>query len=205
MPKITDIKTQINNQDKVSVYLDGKYRFSLTISRLAENKKVRVGSVLTEQELEEFKKLSQLTNQYIRMVGLIYARPRSEYEIRTKLRTKRIEADEIEELIIRLKSAKYLDDEKFAEWWVSGRKGSRPISTLKLKSELTQKGISQDIVSSAISNNFSEDDELQALKKLIQAKKDKYDTEQKLMAFLASRGFKYSQIKDALSSSEKDF
>lgn len=204
MPIITDVKTQIRNTEKVSVYIDGKYTFALTIAQLAENKEVRINSELSDLRIEELKKLSKLTNQYIRMISLIYARPRSEYEIRTKLRTKKIEPEEIEELITKLRDNKYLDDEKFAKWWVSGRKSSRPISSLKLKSELAQKGIKADLAQRVISEDFTKEDELTALKKLIEKKKDKYETEQKLMSFLASKGFNYSQIKEALGETSGD-
>jgi regulatory protein len=204
MPTVTDIKTQLKNTEKVSVYLDGKYTFSLTITQLSENKKVRINSELTDSEVEELRKLSKLTNQYIRMVALVYARPRSEYEIRTKLRTKKIEPEDIEGVITKLIKNNYLDDEAFAKWWVSGRKSSRPISALKLKSELAQKGIKSDLASRIVSENFTKEDELLALKKLIQKKKDKYEDPQKLMSFLASKGFSYSQIKEALSGSEDD-
>jgi regulatory protein len=200
MSLITDIKTQVKNQEKVSVYIDGKYTFSLTIAQLAEHKKIRINTELTESEISEYKKLSSLTNQYIRMVSLIYARPRSEYELRTKLKSKKLEPEEVEEIIAKLKSAKYLDDENFGKWWVSSRKTSKPISKLKLKAELAQKGINPVLAQEIITENFSSEEELQSLQKLIEKKKDKYEDQQKLMAFLASKGFKYSQIKEALDS-----
>lgn len=204
MPEVTDIKTQVKNPDKVSVYIDGKYTFALTLNQLTENKGVRVGSQILAEEIEEFKKLAKLTNQYIRMISLIYSRPRSEYEIRTKLRQKKVEPEEIEQLIEKLVSNQYLNDAKFAEWWVSSRKSSRPISALKLKSELAQKGIKADLANEVLSEQFSADDELVALQKLIEKKKDKYESEQKLMAYLASKGFKYSQIKEVLDGKSID-
>jgi regulatory protein len=204
MPEVTDIKTQLKNPNKVSVFIDGKYTFALTIDQLAENKNVRLGSHISQEEAEEFKKLSKLTNQYIRMISLIYSRPRSEYEIRTKLRQKKVEPEEIDQLIEKLVKKNYLNDRKFAEWWVSSRKSSRPISSLKLKSELAQKGIKGELASEVLSEHFTKDDELESLKKLVEKKKDKYETEQKLMAYLASKGFNYSQIKEVLKS-DSDF
>jgi regulatory protein len=205
MPIVTDIKTQVKNQEKVSVYIDGKYTFSLTIAQLAEHKKIRINYELTESEILEYKKLSNLTNQYIRMVSLVYARPRSEYELRTKLKAKKLEPEEVEEVITKLKSAEYLNDENFAKWWVTSRVGSRPISKLKLKSELAQKGIKSNLAQEAIAENFSHEEELSSLKSLIEKKKDKYPEEQKLLQFLASKGFSYSQIKEALRDSSDDF
>jgi regulatory protein len=205
MPIVTEIKNQVKNHEKASVYIDGKYTFSLTIAQLAEHKKIRINSELTEAEVSEYKKLSSLTNQYVRMVGLIYARPRSEYEVRTKLKSKKLEPEEIEEIIAKLKSAKYLDDEKFAQWWVSGRKASRPISKLKLRAELARKGINSNLAEEAIIKNFSSEEELAILKSLIEKKKEKYPDQQKLLQFLASKGFSYSQIKEALKDSSDSF
>jgi regulatory protein len=204
MPVITDIKTQIKNQDKVSVYIDDKYTFALTIAQLADIKEVRTGKDISSSQIEEYKKLSQLTNQYIRLISLIYARPRSEYELRTKLRLKKLDKEDIDELILKLQKEGYQDDLKFATWWVTSRKNSRPISSLKLRSELAGKGIKSSTAEQAISENFNQEDEHQALLKLIAKKKDHYETEEKLLSFLASRGYSYSSIKSALKELSDD-
>lgn len=202
MPIVTDIKTQVKNQDKVSVDIDDKYSFALTVAQLADQKGVRVGAELTGEQVDELKKLSKFTSQYLRIVNLIYARPRSEYEIRTKLRVKKLDPEEIEGLISRLTLDGYLNDQKFAKWWVNSRKNTRSISSLKLKSELAQKGIKSDIVNEVIENNFDKEDELKALRDLVEKKRGKYETDQKLMTYLASKGFNYSQIKEVLGEEE---
>ncbi len=202
MPTITDIKQQVKNPNELSVFIDGKYTFSLTLDQLADNKEIRISHEVTEDQINEYKKLSKLTNQYIRMVNLIYARPRSEQEVRLKLKLKKVDPDEIEELITKLKSQNLLNDQNFANWWVEGRKNSRSTSKRKLQSELAQKGVKPDLAGAAIEEYFSQDDELASLKKLIEKKKDKYPDQQKLMTFLASKGFNYSTIKEALSADE---
>lgn len=199
MPKVTDIKAQVKNRDKVSVYIDGKYSFSLTLPQLADQKLVRVNSELSEEQVADLKKLSQFTKHYLRAVSLVYARPRSEHEIRSKLRLKKLDPEEIDGLIAKLTNDGYLNDHKFAEWWVNSRKATRSISTLKLKSELAQKGIKSELANEIIINNYNDEDEMKALEDLISKKIDKYETKQKLMTFLASKGFNYSQIKEALS------
>lgn len=204
MSLVTDIKTQLKNPNKLSIFIDGKYSFSLTLDQLTEQKGVRVGKDIAEEDLAKLKDLSKLTNHYIRMVSLIYARPRSEREIVTKLKLKKLEPEEIEALVTKLKKAELLNDQRFAEWWVEGRKNSKPISKRKLQNELSQKGIRADISQEVITNNFSDDDELQSLKKLIEKKKDKYADQQKLMAYLASKGFGYSEIKKALSPEDSN-
>lgn len=206
MPLITDIKIQVKNTEKVSLFVDGKYSFSLTISQLAEYKSLKINQEITAEQVVEFKKLSSLTNLYIRMIGLVYSRPRSEFEIRTKLKLKKLTDEEIEELIAKLKLKGYLDDLHFAKWWVEGRKSSRPISKLKLKSELAQKGVNSNLVNQVLEEGFSKEDELSTLKKLIAKKESKYPDQQKLIAHLASKGFSYPLIKECLKGdSDRDF
>ncbi len=198
MPVVTDIKTQIKNPDKVSVYIDGKYNFSLTVSQLADYKTVRVNKEITDSLLSDLKKLSRFTAQYLQVISLVYARPRSEYEIRTKLRQKKLDSEEIDALVNKLKEDKYLNDKDFAVWWVNGRKNTRSTSTLKLKAELAQKGINSSLATEVIEENFNKEDEENSLRELLNKKRGKYDSEQKLMSYLASKGFKYSQIKEIL-------
>jgi regulatory protein len=206
MPLITDIKIQVKNTEKVSLFVDGKYSFSLTISQLAEHKILKTNQEISAKQVAEFKKLSNLTNLYIRMVGLVYSRPRSEFEIRTKLKLKKLSPEEVEELVSKLKLKGYLDDQYFAKWWVEGRKSSRPISKLKLKSELAQKGINSNLVNQFLEEGFSKEDELSSLKKLIAKKESKYPDQQKLIAHLASKGFSYPLIKECLKGdSDRDF
>lgn len=203
MPTVTDIKQQLKNPNKLSVFIDNKYSFSLTLDQLTEHKKIRIGKDISPEELNSYKDLSKLTNQYLRMVNLIYIRPRSEYEVTTKLKQKKVTPEEIEDLTTKLKANNYLNDQKFAEWWVSSRKSSKPISRLKLQSELAAKGIKSELAQEVISLHFSKDEENDILKQLIEKKKSKYPDQQKLMAYLASKGFNYSQIKQALASSQE--
>ena len=67
-----------------------------------------------------------------------------------------------------------------------------------MKLELRKKGIASDIVDQVLtdSENF---DENAALKNLIAKKRNRYDNEQKLIAYLARQGFSYDKIKSALS------
>lgn len=202
MQTVTDIKTQLKNPNKVSIFLDSKYAFSLTIAQLTDFPELKLNAELTASQVKGFKKLSSFTNLYLNLLNLIYRRPRSEKEIRDKLRLKKLEPEETEDLIAKLKSQNHLNDTNFATWWVQSRKSSKPISSLKLKAELAQKGIAADIISTVLEQEFNSTDELNSLLNLISKKRDKYSDEGKLIAYLASKGFKYSDIKNALSNLE---
>ena len=71
-------------------------------------------------------------------------------------------------------------------------------SVRRLKLELAQKGIENDIVERLIAENIRSDDE--ELQKIIVKKRRKYaDDEQKLIAYLVRQGFAYEDIKRTLS------
>jgi hypothetical protein len=55
MPLITDIKIQVKNTEKVSLFVDGKYSFSLTISQLAEHKILKINQEILPNKLLNLK------------------------------------------------------------------------------------------------------------------------------------------------------
>lgn len=198
MPVITDIKSQVKNQERASIFVDGVYTFSLSLDQINQNKKVKIGNEISNSELESLKQLSKLGKIYINMLNLILARPRSEFEINTKLKLKKLTKEESEEITSKLKDLGYLNDQSFAKWWIKNRKDFKSISKLKLSSELAQKGVSSKIANQALQEEFSQEDELKSLKDLVAKKQAKYPDRQKLISYLASKGFRYSLIKEAL-------
>jgi len=130
---------------------------------------------------------------------LLSRRPQSEKELRTKLQQygykKKIEdlLDNINYVVEQLKKEEYIDDKKFADWYVSQRQDFRPRSKRRLTVELTQKGISDEIIEIAL-EGYNEE---LVLKKLIEKKKEGYSTEE-LINYLLGQGFPYDLIKTVL-------
>ena len=83
------------------------------------------------------------------MVFLGY-RPRSEKEVRDRLRRGGYEQDAIEHAIARLHEWRYLDDADFARRWVENRTTHRPRGRRLLQQELRHKGIDGEIARDAI-------------------------------------------------------
>jgi regulatory protein len=55
--KITAIKQQVKQQGRYSIFVEGKYSFSLSDVALLDSKLIR-GQELTEQEVRNFQKIS---------------------------------------------------------------------------------------------------------------------------------------------------
>ena len=194
---ITDLRQGIKNPNRVNVFVDEKYTFSLDVAQIVDFG-VKVGQELSEDELEEFKKVSEFGKLYQRALEWTLMRPRSEKEVRDylnkKIYEKKLNKDYIEDIIGRLKDKKYVDDVKFAEWYVENRFIKKGISRKRLSMELMKKGIARGVIEDVLNGR---DDETE-LRKMIAKKQTRY-TDEKLMAYLVRQGFSYDLVKKVLA------
>lgn len=197
MPKITNIKSQVKNKDRVSVFIDGKYSFSLSTWQFA-GAGLKVGSEMTEKELVEFQADSDFGKFYDRTLMWLLLRPRSTWEVEDYLRRKTDDEDLRESVLKRLLAKSYIDDNDFAERWVQNRRLLKPISKLKLRQELLKKRVPKETIDQTL--EADETDEREVLKELIVKKRriSRYQDDKKLMEYLARQGFRYGDIKVAL-------
>lgn len=142
---------------------------------------------------------------YLIAVNYLSYRPRSEKEVRDKLKLKNAPPEIIEKVIETLKQQKFINDEEFARMWTSHRLKLSPKSKRVIKMELLQKGIDAEIIEKKLSGNDGEEvDDLEQAKKLVENKIDRYknlpkqEIYQKLGGFLARRGFSWGTIKAAI-------
>ena len=269
MPIITGLQSAVSNANRVNIFIDGKFSFSLTISELADSKLAR-GQDLTEEEIKKYRTLSCTGKLYQRALEYCFSRPHSKKEIidylkrkkvrrdldwkrfeehqiklqndteyaskvkeirqhakeqnrkireidftenntyeyrgskRTNLPTKpadRISVEMIQEVVSRLESQNYINDQEFARYFVENRHQNKGISTKRLVQELKTKGISDEIIEQAMFNSetgsFLRDEEAE-LEKMIKKQLRKTSDRQKIIAYLARQGFSYDLIKSKL-------
>lgn len=106
-----------------------------------------------------------------------------------------------ERVFAKLQARGYIDDQKFANWWVENRHQIKGVSMRKLRSELAAKGIAQAIIDSVIADSSRND--LGELAKVIAKKRRRYSDEQKFMQYLARQGFSFDDIKTALRGDDR--
>ena len=233
--RITDIRQAVKNENRVNVFVNGKYSFSLDVAQVVDFK-IRVGNLITVEQLAEFKKASEFGKAYQRALEWVLMRPRSKRELEDYLRQrekkneamerkkeweknreiadliakgedlnaekmrKRIERKkknaatrekyDFNDLIIkRLAERGYVDDCKFAEYYVENRFVKKGISKKRLKMELLKKGVTEDIIDRVLDKR-SDDEEIL---KIIAKKRAKYNDE-KLINYLVRQGFSYQQV-----------
>ncbi len=224
---ITDLKQGVKNPNRVNVFVDGKFSFSLDVSQVVDFH-IKKGMEISVEQLDEYKKASEFGKLYQRTLEWVLLRPRSERETNDYLykklrmsssgRSSRpssrgsslrprsncgCPSEDIPELsnkiITRLTSKGYLDDRKFAEWYVENRFVKKGISRKSLTMELMKKGISAEIIDDVLDVRNDEEEIL----KIIAKKRAKYDNE-KLIQYLCRQGFSYQLARDLVLNYEKD-
>ena len=199
--KVTSIKQQVKRGDRYSIFVEGKYAFSLSESALLESK-LASGQELTQQQVSEYKQLSADDKLYNRALRYVAMRPRSEWEMQFYLERKGASPPLIEQITNKLRDIGLLDDKKFAQAFVNDRRLLRPTSRRKLQLELRKKRIANDIIEAVVGSES--EDEQTALQAVITSKRrqTKYQDDLKLMQYLARQGFSYGDIKAALEAKD---
>ena len=135
---------------------------------------------------------------------LLNFRERSEKEIRNKLNTKGISSSTIEKCVIYFKDLDLIDDRQFAKKWINFRL-KKPLGISRIRVELKQKGINENIIKEELSRSQENFDELNTVLKLAKRRLEKYKNieqqkaQQRLYEYLTRRGFSGNSIRKTLT------
>lgn len=198
MPKITNITVQQRRKDRLSVYLDGRYRLSLSQNQLLAAG-LRVGEELSEKRIDSLQSDSEFGKALDRAYNFVSYRLRSRAEVVTYLRRREYDTEMIEALVSELESRDVINDARFASSWVEMRSSTNPRSLRHLSGELREKGI-QPIIIEEVLGLFPPDTDVNTVIEIIESKglARRYPDERKLIAYLAGKGFAYGTTKTAL-------
>jgi regulatory protein len=188
--KITAIKVQKRNSQRVNIYLDGEFAFGLARITAAW---LYVGQELSEEKVATLKAEDTSEVAYQQALKFISYRQRSEAEVRRNLAGHKHPEDVIQETLEKLRRSGLVDDTRFAQLWVENRSEFRPRSRRALVVELRQHGLDDSTIEEAVEEIDDEDLAYQAaLKHTLKWQPLEWQTfRQKLSAFLARRGFGY--------------
>jgi regulatory protein len=196
MGTITSLKVQKGDNDRVSVFLDGEYAFSVSLLAAAALKK---GQVLTAAEIARLQAEGAAHLAYQQAVRYLGFRPRSKAEIESYLREKGAPLEVIGEVVERLVNRGYLDDAEFARFWVEDRTRFRPRGRRALRYELHQKGVAREDIDAALDGLAEDAAAWEAVSNKLERWRglDEREFQQKVMAFLSRRGFDYDTCREA--------
>lgn len=196
--EVTAIKAQKRNKDRVNIYLDGEYSFSVKMIVAAS---LQRGDYLADEEIKELQMQDAFQKAYDRALNYLAYRPRSSAEVSRYLAGKRVPSQVGEEVLQRLSAAGLLDDLAFARYWVENRETFRPRGRRLLRQELRQKGVDDELIAEALGEVDEEESAYQAA--LRQARKyaglDDGLFRQRMHNFLRRRGFSYEVVRETIS------
>ena len=201
--KITSIKQQVKNPERASLFVDGKYSFSLSLNELVAER-LKIDQVIDDAELKRLTKLSVDGKLKGRALEWVLNRPRSIRELRDYLYRKKAEPEQITGLTEEFESRGYISDLKYAEWLIEMRqRGGR--SNRAIQNELMKKGVNREIISETLPKDSEQDQQL--LRQVIEKKRrlSRYkNDEMKLKQYLIRQGFSYDDIMVVLSDTITD-
>ncbi|MEX2314464.1 MAG: regulatory protein RecX, partial [Thermomicrobiales bacterium] len=136
-------------------------------------------------------------------LNFVSYRPRSEREVRDRLRRRAFEPESIDYAIEKMRGWRYLDDTKFAEFWVESRAEHSPRGKRALQSELRAKGVEREVVERVLEATDLDENNaaLEIARKRLRSLSS-YDEEtqrRRLSAFLARSGYGWDVVKPVLA------
>ncbi len=198
---ITAIKQQEKLKGRYSVFVDGKYAFSLSDTTLLDAR-LTPNMEITGEQLASYKQLSADDKVYGNALRYAAMRLRSRWELQNYLQRKQASPDLALQIMDKLQRVGMIDDLAFAQAWVENRHLLRPTSKRKLQQELQVKRVPSEIIQQVLQADETTDST--SLNDIIERKRrqTKYQDDLKLMQYLAGQGFGYSDIKNALQQSD---
>lgn len=199
--RITRIAPQERDPERVNVFLDGAFAFGLG-AELALREGLAVGDELAAERVAALRAADEVGKATTAALGFLALRPRSEREVRDRLRQKGYGPEAIDAAIAKLEGWRYLDDASFARYWVENRETHKPRGRRLLEQELRHKGVERAVVAETIA--AAELDEAGAALELGRAKLRSYAglepavVRRRLGSYLARRGYDFDVVRPVL-------
>lgn len=197
MPIITNIEQQKRNKNRFNIYLDKEFAFGIS-EDVVLNERLSVGKELDDVYIKTVLEAEEKQKCFNDAVNLLSFRPRSEHELRIRLRKKGYEDNWIDASLEKLRNYKYVDDQQFARMYTLDRINIKKLGQRAIKQELRMKGINKEIIDDVVEDLCEEDKELEQAIELIEkkvrnlsSKEDYYKQRQKLLQHLVRKGYSF--------------
>ena len=197
--EITDIQVQKRNRNRVSIYIDGKYGFSLDFVSFSHSG-LHVGDSLSEEQMESLTRKDEFFRARDYALSFLSYRERTEHEMKSRLFEKGFSAGIVRSVLELLRERGLIDDRTFAQRWVGDVLSARPMGRLRVAHELKKKRVDEGIIEEVCANSFELGTESELARRAAQKKlgtMESYPREvakRRLFTFLRNRGFDFEII-----------
>lgn len=199
MGKITDISQQKKHTHLYNIFVDESFYCSVSdmdISIL----NIRVGSELSQINLENIKSNSEINKTYDRALYYLQYGPRTKQQMRKYLLQKGYNEVYIDKVIKKLVSNNYINDKQYTINFIEEKQIHGLKSNSYIKAQLIKKGIDKSIIDNCL-KALNESNQCDIIKELATKKYSqgiRYKDKQKMTQYLLRQGFNYSDISKTL-------
>ncbi|MCH8276116.1 MAG: RecX family transcriptional regulator [Bacteroidetes bacterium] len=198
---ISDVEAQKKSPDRCSVFIEGEFAFcihaDLVVSEgLFKGRRLDQDALIRLLEEDAYLRAREKTYRFLSY------RPRSENEIRNRLKQKGFGSLCVDRVIARLRELGLIDDLQFAASFAAARIRSKGFGPSRIRSELRAKGISSEIIEKTVEDAFAgvtlDDLALQTAEKIrprLERVSDPRKRRRKLEDYLRRRGFSFDEIR----------
>ena len=204
---VTDLSAQARDRERLNVAIDGAFAFGIDREvALAEG--LRIGEALDAARIAALLAADEVARATAAALAFLGYRPRTEREVRDRLRERGFAPETIEAVVARLHGWRYLDDAGFARSWVERRVEHHPRGRRLLEQELWRKGIDRELARDTLDE--SDLDEIAAATELARKRAAAYagddpaTARRRLGSYLQRRGFAYDAVRAALAAALGD-
>lgn len=206
---VTSLEPQENDSSRVSVFVDGEFVLGAHEDVIVKHG-VRVGTTLSPEDQRQIEQDDQYVQAKQQALSYLAHKPRTETEVRRKLRRNDTPDVVIEDVVARLYELEYLDDESYAQDYARNRFASKQYGPLRIRRELTERGIDRAIAERAVDDLFAEENPLAAARHHAEkrwprlADEEPRRRKQKMYRYLRRRGFSSDTIYTVLDELQAD-
>jgi regulatory protein len=197
--KITYIKNQKKRKNRFSIYVEGKYRFSLDYDTLARSN-IHIGDEIEERDIEKLKLKDEFARARDYGYVLISYRDRSEWELRHRILEKGFRREVAREVVDWFLSEGIVNDRNFANRWLDGVLQAKPMGRMRVFHELRAKRIDDGIIEEMCDKRLDYQTEMELAKKACDKRMNilkNYPPEvgrRRLFRYMKNRGFDFEII-----------
>lgn len=194
--KVTSVEAQKNNKQRVSVFVDNEYAFSLDETD-AVLLKIKPGRELSQKDIENCIMECNYTKARDKALDILSRKPVSKKELENALSQKGFDEAVTVQVIEEMTDLGYVDDYEYGSLFLEHCR-LKMWGEKKIRYEMKQKGIDDAVIGELLSETDFENDTEEMVKLII----SKYGTEDlsdmktkaRITRYFASRGFDFSFI-----------
>ena len=196
--RISAIEAQERRGNRRSVFISGKFALGVDESVVADLG-LKVGQQISEEELQRIVRAELVAKAREKALRLLDYRARSRTEIAQRLSRAGFAEDVVQETLENLENLGLIDDAQFSKAWVNHRLAGKGMGKTRIKWELRQKGIPNELAEEALSAIDAETERESALdiarrRQRKDANVDERTRRRRLTSFLRRQGYDWGVI-----------